>query len=333
MAAAAPVQELTLRKVFARQIASFLSALDRIVSETIRREVYPLGSVALPTVGAVGQATGVLSDVIGETQALADLLGRRDTLQAAERAARTHGASLPPPAKPPIAVGGLDEPLPGGGGIARVPFNEAVGDVLAREPRLARGWREVQVAYNRDHVFAAARSAELEVTKRVQGAIAKAIKTGGTVGSTEKELMALVRRVGVETEPWQRWYAETVFRTNAATAYSAGRFRQMAEPAVAFAIGALRYTAVGDVDTRPNHAAADGLIASPDDPVWHRCAPPLGYNCRCGLDFVSWPELQRMGLVGKDGRVRPASVPRGAGPDPHFQHTGRPDVTLYGSLS
>lgn len=324
-----------LRALFAQRLAPYLAAIDEMSREAAKAEVYAAGGKRPPPVGALVAATSALGDIIAEVRQTADVIGRQNAVRAADRIVRQQGGALHK-ARP--AAGGVGVPVPPGGDVVggfgpegvpgsllpRVPFTEAVADILAREPRLVAGAEEAAAAYTAEHGFALARSSSMEVTQRVQQVIARAVATGGTVPT--------VTEVIAEVGDFTRAYAEMALRTNLATAYSAGRFRQMAEPAVAFAIGGLRYTAVKDVDTRPNHAACDGLIASPADPVWHRCAPPLGFNCRCSVDFVSWPELQARGLIGDDGKVRPARVPPGAHPDAGFRHDGRPDIAIYGGL-
>jgi len=122
---------------------------------------------------------------------------------------------------------------------------------------------------------------------------------------------------------WSRSYADTVYRTNVATAYSAGRMRQLADPEVADVVRGLRYTAVGDSDTRPSHKAMDGFTAPADDPVWHRVAPPAGYNCRCDIEIVTIFD-QRMKVVPGGSKKIPSDFP-----DHGFGH-GRPDFVHYG---
>ena len=91
------------------------------------------------------------------------------------------------------------------------------------------------------------------------------------------------------------------------------------DPDVKLAIPALRYTAVGDGDTRPNHEAADGVILAVDNPAWNTMRPPFGYNCRCQLDLMSRPELRRMGRLDAAGKVIESRIPSGAHPDPGFR--------------
>jgi hypothetical protein len=64
----------------------------------------------------------------------------------------------------------------------------------------------------------------------------------------------------------------------------------------------MEFYALDDARVRPHHKAADGLIAAVDDPIWDTFKPPLGYRCRCSVNFVSVFELEDRGLI-KNGKV------------------------------
>ena len=88
-----------------------------------------------------------------------------------------------------------------------------------------------------------------------------------------------------------RSYANTVYRTNLNTAYTAGRFQQAQEPGVRTVLPAMERWEIMDsavrrgrpIDgpkggTKENHAAAHGLVAATTDPIWNRVASPSGYG-------------------------------------------------------
>lgn len=308
---------------YAASVAPYLRALEELAAAIRAREA---AAVAGARVTGVEDEIARLAGVIRDAQVRAEAAGRAETLRVAQRFAVKPGGA---PAPPVGAAGSVLGDPATWGPIPRVPFTEAIGDVMSRHPVLARTWDQVQAAYNEDHAFALARSASTTVTERVQKAVAKAIREGKTSAEAVKSIRGIAQQAQLDMRDWTRAYAETVFRTNVTTSYAAGRFRQMADPAVRRAIAALRYTAVMDVDTRPNHRAADGMIAAPEDPVWDRISPPLGYNCRCGVDFVSWPEARAAGIVTGDTTIRPARIPPGAHADPGFRHTGTPYRSIY----
>jgi SPP1 gp7 family putative phage head morphogenesis protein len=239
---------------------------------------------------------------IGQVLAVCNLLGRRRTMIVARatvgRAAQ-FATTLP------------------SGLIPATEFEEAVSDILEREPALAEGWAAVSELYTTQHGFALAKSADVEITRRVQAVVAQTIREGRAPGAAAEEIAGL--------GGWTRAYAETVFRTNAATAYTAGTFEQARDPDIAAVMTAFEYLAARDADTRENHAALHGLIAATDDPLWNTYAPPCGYNCRCDLRLVSKYELEEMGLIGPAGQVLRRIPPNfsAGGPDPGFR-TGNP---------
>lgn len=233
----------------------------------------------------IPEARAHLTDIIRETMILADLNARK-------RIFMEYDAALDGVAR--FAEVTDSSPL-----APSLTFDEAVKDLLTREPRLASSAAEVSRLYSREHVFAMARSAELAITKRVQEIMSKATVSGAPA----QEAMTAIE----EAAPYGRAYADVVFRTNASNAYNNGRLEQASDPDLADVVVGLKYMGLQDAFTRPNHSAGFGTIAATDDPFWSTHKPPLGYNCRCGLDFVSRFEAERMGLW-KDGKLTPYYV-------------------------
>lgn len=201
-----------------------------------------------------------LGNLLAATGALADLLGRRRIFLELDRLTRRAFAA---PTGPSLTV-------------PDVPFQEAVSDLLSREPRLAQGWQEVQRVWTQERGFALARSASATLTDQVQLRLAQQVREGVPVHKAASELVKLAR---AHQADWTQSYAQTVYRTNLTTAFTAGRLRQARAPEVRRVAPAFRFDAVGDHDTRKNHNAADGLVAMQEDPVWRKLSPPLGYNC------------------------------------------------------
>jgi SPP1 gp7 family putative phage head morphogenesis protein len=234
--------------------------------------------------------------VLGSTLLYGDLVGRYQTLAESDAARAGRRARLAADIAP----------------LIEVPFRRAIEDLVSREPRLVADREELSRLYQSERVFGLARSADLTITQRVQDLLREAMeKAGPGVDATTVAIQS--------AGDFARAYAETVLRTNFATAYSDGRITKAMEPAVRAVTPALRFTAIRDSRVRHNHLAADGLVAAPDDPVWDSLRPPLGYLCRCRLDLVSVEEAERMGILDRAGNVRPARIPQGAYPDPGFR--------------
>lgn len=270
---------------------------------------------------------------VASTMAVADLLGRRRTIIEAEDATGRTMRRLPVPVttiagKPkPVAPAVVIPDLPGappsadaralevrlpGDLVVKGSFKEAVDDLITRNPKLAAGYREVQAQYAKGHVFALAKSTDATLTRRVQQLAAKAIREGAPTPSVTKAI--------AELGDWTENYAETVYHTNAATAYSGGRMAQSRDPDIAAVMPAFELLGRTVPPSRPNHAAAVGLVAGRDDPIWSSFMPPLGYNCTHVVRLVDRVELRRRGLLREDGSVIRYEPPgfAEAYPDPGF---------------
>lgn len=217
-----------------------------------------------------------LQAMIGDTMILADLLGRRRMLLEADaHRARNESGGTPWLL---FANGAEEEVSPI---LPEIPFQAAIEDLITREPRLAPSADAVQNVYRTRHAFAVMRATDLAVTRKVQSIL----KTSIQKGLSEPKTADLIE----DLTGWSRGYSQTVYRTNTNTAFNAGRFVQARDPDVSEVIGALKFVSANDEDTRPNHRAAHGLIASPSDPVWARVAPPLGYNAvLAGQIVTTW---------------------------------------------
>lgn len=262
--------------------------------------------------------TQKLGQVIAEAMALSDLLGRRRAL--------VEYRSLASKKRPPFfSMGSISiarfastaEITP----VPKVPFMEAVDAITSREPMLAKSADDVREAYGTGgRGFALLRlpqqladKARLTLTRRIQGMLASKIERGGDIRSVREQLSDMAG--------FSKAYAETVYRTNLAHAFTEGRFAQLQDPEVADIIPALEYTDVGDSSTRPTHHALGGFVAGLDHPEWRRIKPPNGFNCRCDARSVDRWELKSRGLLRSGGHVMayyPPSFSQG-GPDPGFK--------------
>ena len=273
-----------------------------------------------------------LADLLWHTLVLSELLGRRRMLLEADavRDRNNHNDGMvlfarireEGPLKWEIES---DVPM-----VPEVPFEEAIEDLVNRQPRIidqsvidrfppgTPRYKMIQDIYSRDKAFAMALSNEEHVTKRMQKQIEGMFREGVSVETARGQLKKKAILDGMKD--YTEAYGETVYRTSLNTSFSRG-LREMAnDPAVQSVIGAFEYEAVADPDTRPNHRAADGIIASTHDPIWDSMTPPLGYNCRCSLRLVDRLELEERGMLDGGMVVSNASDARfsDAHPDEGF---------------
>ena len=122
-----------------------------------------------------------------------------------------------------------------------------------------------------------------------------------------------------------------IFDTNLRMSYARGRWERIER--VAEARPWLRYVAVQDARTRPEHMAWHGTVLPWDHPFWHTHYPPNGWRCRCTVQQLSADELEEFGHApaaappaGWDetrawrDRRRGRTVQVPAGIDPGFAH-------------
>ena len=241
-----------------------------------------------------------------ESMALVDLMGRRRLLLEADQFRKRNEDNRDGLVSVRLAATDV---------VKAVTFREAVRDIVSREPRLADTWERVAELYSgNDHVFSLVRSADEHVTASIQKRIGKFVAKGVDYAKAAQKLR---REFGDEMEDFTQAYAETVYRTNMSTAYTAGRFQQAFDPDVAEVIGAFMYASAELPQSRPNHVALHGLIAATTDPIWEQIAPPNGYNCLCDLILVDRWELEKRGLL-ENGTIQLATMPAGGGRDPGF---------------
>lgn len=84
----------------------------------------------------------------------------------------------------------------------------------------------------------------------------------------------------------------TIFDTNMRVSYSVGRHKQLMSLTDAVY---WRYTARLDGNTRPTHAAKDGIVKHRDDLWWRVNYPPNAWNCRCKVRAYRKDEIEAKG--------------------------------------
>lgn len=207
--------------------------------------------------------------------------------------------------------------------LPNVSFAKALDELVASAPVTLRGAAQRSAArirelYKSGNVIAFAKSAEEAVTARAKELVTKGLREGITEREMGRVLSFDVNRIAQETEAWTEGYARMAYRTNLAGAVATGRLQQARDPDIIDAIPALRFTNPRDVNSRPNHAAADGIILSARNTYWDSHRPPFGYGCRCELHNMTRPQLRRMGRLDSAGNVIESPIPHNAHPDPGF---------------
>jgi len=297
---------------------------DELDSLLERDSAFLAEAMALLTESIVRRLLGeYVSEFVGHEETLAGVLRAVNLGAATEGAKRSllladgfrTGGPFPPSPSSSSSTGAITEGLP------PVPPTLAIRSLLEREPRLLGVAEKMADIYGKENVFSVAKATSSAIVEEAQKTIASMLERGVTVLEASKVLSAMGK--------WTRAYSETVYRTNAASAYTNGMFAMTGDPAVAGVIGALRYVATRDSNVRSNHLAYDGLIASPEDPIWHVASPPQGFNCRCSVELVPWADIPKDLVDRRTGKVNRVSMPSGAYPDPGFKvHAFNPGLAV-----
>ena len=143
---------------------------------------------------------------------------------------------------------------------------------------------------------------------RTEEAVVRALEDGRTLPDFAKDFDAITDALGIS--PAKPYYVETIFRTNLQTAYGAGRYRAITDPAIAEARPYVEYHTAGDARVRDEHAVLNGLVFDVKSEEWRRIAPPNGFNCRCSMVTLSKQERGKRDVA--------TEVPEDYVPTPEF---------------
>lgn len=219
------------------------------------------------------------------------------------------GASVAPFAEPrrvaltdddPLDVDDSELPEPEMQVTFNLPFEEAVDEFLARGIVTPEQWREMSDAARR-RSFTATRLASDALRARAYSALLRALSEGTSYQTFVRQLRSGEESLGIA--PSSDGYLQTLFRTNTAQSYAAGRFQQMQQPEVMQARPYVRYAAVIDDRTTSRCRFCDGLTFDRrNDPGWVRFAPPTHFNCRSTL-IVLGPRDVNQSQVTHSSRV------------------------------
>lgn len=150
-------------------------------------------------------------------------------------------------------------------------------------------WHEMHSA-----AFVVAGAESRDLVKDFHDAVSAAIADGTTLDTFRKDFDRIVADHGWSYHGSRNWRSRIILQTNLRTAYAAGKWEQI--QAVKDDRPYLRYVAVLDDRTRPEHAAWSDTVLPVDDPWWDTHFPPNGWNCRCTVQSLNERDLARYGF-------------------------------------
>ncbi len=171
-------------------------------------------------------------------------------------------------------------------------------DPLRSGPTLAR------------QAFTLAVSTSVELTRKVQDAIADRIKSGKATGGP-KAVADVLDAAGVSVKDPS--YPEMVFVTNIKSAYDEAYQHQLSQSVETFPVW--KYSNPDDSRSRPTHAARNGKFYPSTVPftVVRGTTAADVIRCRCvpiAVDRWRWAELKRRGARVADGFAEPVAPVR-----------------------
>lgn len=182
-------------------------------------------------------------------------------------------------------------------------FRGKLGNLIPTE-----SWLDVQKSAH-DTGFMVAGAAKADLLADLARAVDGAIADGQGIGWFRANFDQIVEKHGWSYKGEYNWRTRTIYRTNMASSYSAGRLVQLKS-------GSFTHWIYRHSDSvarpRPLHVSWNGLTLPVDDPWWQTHYPPNGWGCQCYVIGATRKTAERMG-----GRIEDA-------PDDGTEPDGRP---------
>lgn len=207
------------------------------------------------------------------------------------------------------------EPFP------RLEPREAIDYFRAKGFKTGFAWQDV---WQEEHAraFTVAKAMRRDILETIRTALDDAIANGLTLAQFRAQLTPLLQAQGwwgkqqmidpatgesrlVQLGSPRR--LKIIYDMNMRMAQAAGRWQRIQRSKEALPY--LRYTAVMDERTRPEHAEWHGTILHVDDPWWDTHYPPCGWNCRCTVVQLDAETIAENGWEISDGPP-PSGAPR-----------------------
>lgn len=145
-----------------------------------------------------------------------------------------------------------------------------------------------------------------EISDRIKKTIVDLTEQGVHIKGGKTEIANILLKAGIDPAAAPK-VAETIFRTQSAAAYNAGRWNIVNDPDTKDYIWGFEYVTAHDRRVRPEHRLLEGVRLPKEDPFWQRFLPPNGWNCRCTvLEIWNDEDIAKIdfGITGVDPRTR-----------------------------
>lgn len=170
-----------------------------------------------------------------------------------------------------------------------------------------------------DRAFVVAKMMDVDLASTVQRSIIDAMQNGTGYKAWKKDIDKVLAKSGwydgqinvdsqgnaVKITTGGTHRLETIYKTNVAAAYEAGRQKVIFNGRENDPFPFVKYSAIMDSRTRPTHRAMDGTVMKKSDPAWDAISPPNGYRCRCTIVELTQGQVDRYGykVTESEGKV------------------------------
>ncbi|WP_392434946.1 phage minor head protein [Yersinia sp. HM-2024] len=201
-------------------------------------------------------------------------------------------------------------------------------------------WQETKAATHAQ-AFTVAKAVRMDVLTSINSEVDRALSDGTTEREFIKTLTPRLQAQGwwgkqmivdsaggiEEVQLGSPARLATIYRTNLATSYQAGRYQQQLGSTETHPYW--QYIAIMDGNTRKSHAAMHGRVFRFDDPIWDTLYPPNDWGCRCRVRALTAEQVKRMGLTVESsvGAITTQTVESGV--DKRTGEVYESDVTTF----
>lgn len=172
----------------------------------------------------------------------------------------------------------------------KMKFEEAIKSFMDKTPILYETIEQVTEEIRANFVWLK-KSTDLEVTIRVFDNLKRNLENGGTFKEWLTDSEEILNKCGLGEKGY---YLENVYRTNMATQYSIGNYKQQMDVIKDFPYW--EYKTIADNRRSIICTRLDGKIYRYDDPFWSSYYPPNHFKCRSTVISRSKEEMKRLGL-------------------------------------
>lgn len=207
--------------------------------------------------------------------------------------------------------------------------------------KITWNWQEMSTQAHAQ-AFTVAKAMSLDVLESIQLELDRALATGTTEHEFKKNLTPVLQKLGwwgkinvdssgnaKEIQLGSPRRLSTIYRTNLATAYQAGRYQQQLASSETHPFW--QYVATMDDRTRAAHVALHLKVFRYDDPIWQKLYPPNGWGCRCRVRALTESQVKREGLTVESGTGKLETYEVNTGIDDATGEVYQSEVTQFKS--